>query len=91
MKPLLAGDGLIAYGRFRGENQLVIVVNNGTDRSVRIPVWEIGIEEGGVMERLMETGSYGYNVGRVEEPVRDGFLEIRLKSKTAAVYRRKIR
>ena len=91
VKPLLAGDGLIAYGRFRGENQLVIVVNNGTDRSVRIPVWEIGIEEGGVMERLMETGSYGYNVGRVEEPVRDGFLEIRLKSKTAAVYRRKIR
>ena len=87
VKALLAGDGLIAYGRFLPENQVVVVVNNGDERTVRIPVWEIGAQEGCVVERLIETGESGYNVGKIDVATKEGFLELTLKPKMAAVYR----
>ncbi|MCI8513729.1 MAG: glycoside hydrolase family 13 protein [Lachnospiraceae bacterium] len=91
VKPLTSEYGLIAYGRFKPGNQLAVVVNNGEEREVRIPVWEIGVQEGDLMERLIETGPYGYNVGRMGVKVEDGCLKLKLPARTAAIYRRKKR
>ena len=43
VKELLADRQLIAYGRMRGENRCVIVINNRREdsRVVHVPVWEL--------------------------------------------------
>jgi alpha-glucosidase len=88
LKPLLAGQELISYGRFTGDERIVVVVNSGSEeRELTVPVWEIGVRPGGRMVRLMQTGRDRYNVGRKKFDVSaDGTLHLRLHPVTAAVY-----
>ena len=83
LRELLAGDGFIAYGRFlreRGKQARscgVVAVNTGAQpRTLRIPVWQIGAEDGDQMSRQMMTYEEGYNAGRVDYEVKDGMLEV---------------
>lgn len=79
LKQLLADRQLIAYGRIHGANRCVIVVNNRGDvREVQVPVWELGITDDDVMERVMLTGVTGYNAGRLEYRAENGILTLEL-------------
>ena len=87
LKELAADRQLIAYGRFAGESRCVVVVNNSDrSRKVELPVWEIGIEDGDRLLRVMETTETGYNVGILEEEVRDGILALELKPCSSCVF-----
>ena len=78
-KALVAEYGIIAYGRFIGENILVTVVNNNDEEKVvQIPVWEVGVEDGSEMERLMLTSEQGYNIGRIHFEASEGMIQIQM-------------
>ena len=54
-----------------------MAVNTGAQpRTLRIPVWQIGAEDGDQMSRQMMTYEEGYNAGRVDYEVKDGMLEV---------------
>lgn len=79
LKKLLADRQLISYGRFCGDNRCVVVVNNSAvSRTVKVPVWEIGICDNDRLTRVMMTYTEGYNVGAVDCPVEDGILTLEL-------------
>ncbi|MBO5279359.1 MAG: glycoside hydrolase family 13 protein [Lachnospiraceae bacterium] len=90
-KPLFGSHKVIAYGRFLGDNQVVIAVNNNYDETeLEIPVWEIGVENGSLMEQLMLTTEGGYNIGRADYMIGNRVLHVTLPPVSAAVYRRKM-
>ncbi len=87
LKPLISGEHLIVYGRFTKETKAVIIVNNKAEyRNVSIPVWEIEVPLEAEMARVMKTTQAGYNVGRVWETVKDGYLNLSMDPISAAVY-----
>jgi len=79
LKQLAADRQLIAYGRMRGKNKCVIILNNRGDyRTVEIPVWELGITDDQELRRVMLTYESGYNVGEVTCPVKQGMLTLEM-------------
>lgn len=87
LKPLLAGEHLIAYGRFTKNTKAVIVINNNEDyKRVSIPVWEIEVPMESKMVRIMKTNQAGYNVGRIFKEVWDGKLDITMDPVSAVIY-----
>ncbi len=88
LKPLLAQQKLIAYGRFTDSQRMIVVVNCGqSDRETEIPVWETGICPGAKVVRLMQTRRGGYNMGRKEYQVTaEGMLRLNIHAVCAMVY-----
>ncbi|NBH72226.1 glycoside hydrolase family 13 protein [Clostridiaceae bacterium] len=87
IKQLLADRHLIAYGRMRGSNQCVVVVNNAEERRlVEVPVWELGIADGQELWRVMLTHSEGYNAGIEKYQVTDGRLVLDMPGGTGALF-----
>ncbi|MBP3544079.1 MAG: alpha-glycosidase, partial [Lachnospiraceae bacterium] len=90
-KPLLGRHKVIAYGRFLGDNQIAVVINNNYEEmELEIPIWEIGVEDGSVMEQLILTTENGYNIGKVDILIENKALSVTLPSVSAAVYRKKL-
>lgn len=86
LKPLLADQGLIAYGRFTKDNKCAVVVNTLEEsRWVRVPVWQIGVTDSEVMSRRMMTYEEGYNAGFLHYPVKDGILEVEIPARGSVV------
>lgn len=89
-KDLYGEKDLISYGRFFENNKLVVVVNNSSvNKEVEIPVWEIGVEDGDIMERLIMTNENGYNVGRLDYLVENHYLKINIPAISSIVFRKK--
>ena len=87
MKPLAADRHLIAYGRMRGSNQCVVVVNNAEEgRRVEVPVWELGIADGQELRRVMLTHSEGYNAGIEKYKVEEGKLVLDMPGCSGALF-----
>lgn len=81
VKPLCAGDGYIAYGRFDAGSQAVIAINAGNSASVlKIPVWETGIPRGTKLQNVFSTGK------AVSGTEKDGIYTIRLPAQTGCVF-----
>lgn len=86
VKELAADYQMIAYGRMHGRNRCVIVINNLADwRSVRLPVWELGITDDIEMRRVMFTHEEGYNAGIEEYYAQDGFLTLEMPPKSGVL------
>lgn len=87
VKSLLAGYGMIAYGRFQGNNKCVILVNTDDHPlEFAVPVWQIGITDHEIMKRVMLTYEEGYNAGHVLLPVVDGNLVTELPARSSAIF-----
>ena len=79
MKPLLAQRQLIAYGRMSGKNRCVIMLNNDADpQRAELPVWELGITDGSILQRIMLTTADGYDAGRIFYQVQGGCVHVEL-------------
>ncbi len=90
-KELLGMHKVIAYGRFMGENQIAVVINNNYEEmELEIPVWLIGVENGSYMEQLILTTETGYNIGRAEFMIANKVLRVTLPPVSAAVYRKRM-
>lgn len=87
LKPLLADYQIIAYGRIDGEYRCVVVLNNdNTERTVEVPVWQLGIAETTGLSRIMMTTEAGYNAGTLPARVRDGMLTLLMPPVSSALF-----
>lgn len=93
LKELLAEQDVIAYGRFllgrEEENacQGIVAVNVSKElRRIRIPVWQLGVDDGFHMCRKMLTYEDGYNAGTIYCPVEGGFFEIELPPVSSVIF-----
>ena len=67
IKMLKAEPDLLAYGRFWGNEQIVVIINNSDHlKEVRVPVWQAEVAEGHNMARVMYSYEDGY-IGEFEE------------------------
>ena len=86
LKQLLADRQLIAYGRMYRDNKCVTVINNRRDRrTVKVPVWELGILDGQRLARVMLTDQDGYNVGRTWYEVKDGAVVLEMPANSGVL------
>ncbi len=77
LKPLLAGDHLIAYGRFINDSICAVAISNHTaEQDILIPVWQLGMKDGETMSRVMLTYESGYNVGKISFTVKHGSVRV---------------
>ena len=89
LKYLHHEKNVLCYGRFDEEEQIVVLLNNGKDpRQLSIPVWEIGVPDDEVMERLIMTSEEGYDRAASRCRVHDGNVKVYLPGQSAAVLRR---
>ena len=66
-------DNILTYGRFRGEEQIVVVLNNSKElKEVTIPVWKAEVPLKGRMQRLMYSYENGYTTEYDEYIVENG-------------------
>lgn len=80
IKFLHGEHNLISYGRFNDEEKLVITLNNSHEtKTVRIPVWELGIKNTDVCQQILETNEEGYNTDDKMYTVVKGKVELTLK------------
>lgn len=90
-KDLLGEKDVLSYGRFYEDNKLVVVVNNSNEsKKIDIPVWEIGIDDGDVMQRLIMTNKVGYNVGKMDFIVTSYHLKVEIPPISSMVFCKKI-
>ena len=61
LKLLYAGYNVLAYARFQGGEQIVVVLNNSRElKEITVPVWLSGVPREGRMQRLIYTYEDGY-------------------------------
>ncbi|MFR1833238.1 MAG: glycoside hydrolase family 13 protein [Lachnospiraceae bacterium] len=87
LKPLLADYQVIAYGRIDGEYKCVIVLNNDShERSIEVPVWELGIGDDTGLSRIMMSTEVGYNAGVLPVSVKEGKLALTMPKVSSALF-----
>ena len=88
IKKLLGEKNLIAYGRFNRLAASVVVLNNNTYSVTKeIEVWQLGIPEGSILNRLIETSTKGYDTNNYEIRVKEGKITITLPALSSVVFR----
>ena len=76
---LLWEEHILAYGRFLGEEQLVVVLNNKDELTeVTVPVWKAEVPVKGRMKRLIYSGEKGYTTEYEEYLICDGELVVNM-------------
>ena len=86
IKLLFAGHNVLAYARFQGDEQIVIVLNNGKElKEITVPVWLSGVPKEGRMQRLVYTYENGYTTAYDEYIVQKGEVVINMGRHSAAV------
>ena len=79
LQMLLWEEHILAYGRFLGEEQLVVVLNNKDELTeVTVPVWKAEVPVKGRMKRLIYSGEKGYTTEYEEYLICDGELVVNM-------------
>lgn len=88
-KPLLAENGVLAYGRFLRQERGVVVINSDSrSQTVRVPVWEAEVEDD-AMNRIMYSDTERYNAGTMVYPVENGVMTVELPGRSAMIFEEK--
>ena len=86
VKLLHADYNVLAYARFQGSEQIVVVLNNSKElKRVTVPVWLSGVRKEGRMKRLMYTYEEGYTTDYDEYIVEDGEIVLNMGRHSAIV------
>lgn len=86
-KPLVEQRDLLCYGRFDMDNAAFVAINTSdTDKTVSIPTWTLGVEEGESFERLIETSREFYNCGRVKVVQENDVVTVTVKANSSVIY-----
>ena len=73
LKILGGEENVLSYARFKGNDRIVIVINNRSERTeVKVPVWEVEISAKCRMKRLLYSYKDGYTTEYEEYLVEDG-------------------
>jgi alpha-glucosidase len=85
--PLCQEKDLIAYGRFYKKNKVIVVVNTSKEeKSLSLSTFSIGIDNGGMIQRIMETEEDRFSVFKDTYKVKNGKVNLKLKPLSATVY-----
>lgn len=92
LRMLYWADDVIAYARFEGKDQIVVILNNSDElKEITVPVWMAEVPLKGRMERLI----YSYEEGHTTSPddfiVEDGEVVLNMGRHSAVVMRTKKR
>lgn len=86
-KPLVEQRDLLCYGRFDMDNAAFVLINTSdTDKTVSIPTWTLGVEDGESFERLIETSREFYNCGRVKVVQENNIVTVTIKANSSVIY-----
>lgn len=86
-KPLVEQRDLLCYGRFDMDNAAFVLINTSdTDKTVSIPTWTLGVEDGESFERLIETSREFYNCGRVKVVQENNVVTVTVKANSSVIY-----
>lgn len=81
-------DNVLAYGRFQGNEQVVVVLNNSKDlKEITVPVWKAEVPMKGRMKRLIYTYEEGYTTDYDEFLVEKGEVVLNMGRHSAVVMR----
>ena len=73
LKILGGEENVLSYARFKGNDRIIIVINNRSERTeVKVPVWEAEIPAKCRMKRLLYSYKDGYTTEYEEYLVEDG-------------------
>ena len=86
-KPLVEQRDLLCYGRFDMDNAAFVLINTSdTDKTVSIPTWTLGVEDGESFELLIETSREFYNCGRVKVVQENNIVTVTVKANSSVIY-----
>ena len=86
-KPLVEQRDLLCYGSFDMDNAAFVLINTSdTDKTVSIPTWTLGVEDGESFERLIETSREFYNCGRVKVVQENNIVTVTVKANSSVIY-----
>ena len=81
---------LLAYGRFWGDEQIVVIINSGNAlREIHVDVTPVEVKEGSNMARIMYSYEGGYIGSFDEYVVTDGILSLMMGPKSVIVLKNK--
>lgn len=87
IKLLKAEKNFLAYARFEGSEQIVVILNNSKQliEKVTVPVWYAGVPKKGRMKQLIYSYEEGYNTHYSEYIVEDGEIILNIGKHSAIV------
>ena len=86
LKILGGEENVLSYARFKGNDRIVIVINNRSERTeVKVPVWEAEIPAKCRMKRLLYSYKDGYTTEYEEYLVEDGEVVANMGPHSAVV------
>ncbi|MGL5259929.1 MAG: alpha-glycosidase [Lachnospiraceae bacterium] len=88
LKHVLEEENLIAYGRMKGKDASVVIINNNDHLVVKdIPVWHLGVPRDAMMRRLMITTREGFDELEIDFKVTGGSVSITIPPVSAIIYK----
>ncbi len=86
LKILLGDKHILAYGRFQGDDQIVVILNNNSwQREVTVPVWPAEVPMEGAMCRLMYSYEEDYVINYDEYLVINGEVVVNMNPHSVLV------
>ena len=86
LKILGGEENVLSYARFKGNDRIIIVINNRSERTeVKVPVWEAEIPAKCRMKRLLYSYKDGYTTEYEEYLVEDGEMVANMGPHSALV------
>lgn len=83
---LMWQENVLAYGRFTDEEQIVVIVNNGSELAeITVPVWKAEVPAEGVMRRMIYSYEKDYTLEHEEYIVKDGEIVVNMGAYSALV------
>ena len=89
LKILTADYNCLSYGRFSFDEQIAVAFNNNKEeKTMSIPVWQLGVADEDQMVRLMMTDEEGFTMKSEIYDVEKGFVELTLPPLSAVVLKK---
>ncbi len=87
IKLLKAEKNFLAYARFQGGEQIVVILNNSKElmQNITVPVWYAGVPKEGRMKQLIYSYEEGYTVDYSEYIVENGEIILNIGRHSAIV------
>lgn len=86
LQMLLAEEHILAYGRFKGDDQVIVIINNREELAeVTVPVWRAEVSAKGRLYRRIYTYDEGYTTCYEEVIVQDGEIVVNMGKHSALV------
>ncbi len=90
IKMLYWENNVLAYGRFQGREQIIVILNNDkTLKEVVVPVWLAEVPKRGRMERLMYSYEDGFTTEHDEYIIHDGEVVVNMGRHSVLVMKTK--